>query len=134
MTAHRRPAANQPLPQYLLTHRKLTGLSQPEVAALLGRKDGSMLSRYELGQRVPQLDTALGLIAVYRAPIQELFAGRYKGIEAKVAQRARRLLKKFAKVKPPPEFTHKLATLSALAEPRRGKLDQLPTDVEDAGH
>jgi transcriptional regulator with XRE-family HTH domain len=68
MTPHR-------LENYLRTYRKKAGLSQREVAFLLGCEDGAQISRYEKRHRLPPLETALACEAIYGVPIAELFAG-----------------------------------------------------------
>jgi transcriptional regulator with XRE-family HTH domain len=65
----------QRLDNYLRSHRKQSGLSQDEVAFLLGCESGSLLSRYEKRRRLPPLETALACEAVFGVPIAELFAG-----------------------------------------------------------
>lgn len=133
MTAKRRSAPKR-LPQYLHTHRKRMGLSQREVGTLLGLRDGSKVSRYERGVRLPPLLTTIGLAIIFRAPLQELFGGRYDRIERDIACRARRLLKKLSPSALQPNLTQKRAYLSALAEPRHGSLDNLPIDDSHPRH
>lgn len=58
---------------FLWRARKRSGLSQKAVAFLLGHKFTDDLSRYERGQRVPTLLTALKLEIIYQAPIRLLF-------------------------------------------------------------
>ena len=63
------------LNNYLRTHRKHSGLSQAEISFLVGLKDKTELSRYELGRRQPSLRTALACQAAFGTPVSELFAG-----------------------------------------------------------
>jgi len=65
----------QRLDNYLRAHRKQSGLSQDEVAFLLGCESGSLLSRYEKRRRLPSRETALACEAVFGVPVAELFAG-----------------------------------------------------------
>lgn len=82
----------KPLPNYVRTHRRRLGFSQGELGFLLGT-DRTVISRYELRERVPRLDGAFALqVALEMAP-QELFPGVYEEIEAQVIVRARQLLK-----------------------------------------
>jgi len=67
--------ATRRLPNYLLTHRKHSGLSQSEVSFLIGLKDKSDLSRYERNARQPSLRTALACQEAFGVPVSELFAG-----------------------------------------------------------
>ena len=81
------------LNNYLRAYRKRSGLSQDEVAYLLGSQTGSKVSRYEHGRR-PSLDTALAYEVIFRLfdiPTRELFAGRYQKVESSIRRRAARL-------------------------------------------
>ena len=75
------------LDNYLRSHRKQSGLSQDEVAFLLGVGNGSLFSRYEKRRRVPPLETALACEAVFGVPVAELFAGIRERAERDVAER-----------------------------------------------
>ena len=86
----------QPLPHYLRTHRLGTGLTQDEIAFLLGASDGSRISRYESFKRLPELSVALAYGAVHQEPVQQLFQGRYLQIAAGVLVRARELRENLA--------------------------------------
>lgn len=85
--------ATHKLENYLRTYRKRAGLSQGEMAYLLGGKDGAKMSRYERFARVPSLETALAYEAIFQAPVSELFAGVYGKAERAAIRRAR-LMKK----------------------------------------
>ena len=63
------------LPNYLRTHRKRAGLSQDEVAFLLGCRSGAKVSRYERLARRLSLETAFAYEALFGVPARELFAG-----------------------------------------------------------
>lgn len=66
---------SQRLHNYLRAYRKRSGLTQREVAFLLGCENGAQVSRYEKRRRLPPLATALACAAVFGAPVSELFAG-----------------------------------------------------------
>jgi transcriptional regulator with XRE-family HTH domain len=89
---------NQRLPNYLRTHRKRAGLSQDDVAALLGGHSGAAVSRLERFRRQPSLKTALVLEAIYRVPIRELFAGQFQEAKRAVHRRAEELTTKLAQL------------------------------------
>ena len=76
------------LDNYLRTHRRRTGLSQSEVAAVLGCKDGGQVSRHERLVRTPALERALAYEALYHASVRELFAGLYEKVERGTFRRA----------------------------------------------
>ncbi len=84
------------LPNYLRTYRKRAGLSQDEVAFLLGYQSGTRVSRYECFGRQPELETALAYEAISGVPARELFAGMYEEIEAETRKRAGVLARKLA--------------------------------------
>ena len=67
--------ATQRLENYLRTHRKRSGLTQREVAFLLGWKTDGSLGRYEKRRRLPPLKTALACEEIFGVPVGELFAG-----------------------------------------------------------
>jgi transcriptional regulator with XRE-family HTH domain len=79
------------LPNYLRTYRRRAGLSQPDVAFLLGCKSKAKISRFELGTNLPTLKTALAYQAIFGVPVSELFAGVFEEIEREVTERAKLL-------------------------------------------
>jgi len=89
----------QKLPNYLKSHRKRLGLTQDQVAFLLGCRSGTKVSRYERFARVPPLRTAMAFAAVYHTSVETLFAGVYDGVERETEPRARRLEAKLADAK-----------------------------------
>lgn len=72
---------------YLRTHRKRSGLSQREVAVILGIEDGGLICRYELGHRMPPLMLALALEALFQVPISQLFLGLVETVAETVEDR-----------------------------------------------
>src|SRR6266571_3208293 len=67
--------ATHKLENYLRTYRKRSGLTQRDVAFLVGCRNGAQVSRYEKRWRLPPLRTALALEAAFGVPVSELFAG-----------------------------------------------------------
>lgn len=67
--------ATHKLENYLRTYRRRSGLTQREVAFLLGCETGAQVSRYEKRRRLPPLATALACEAAFGVPVAELFAG-----------------------------------------------------------
>jgi len=72
---------------YIRMLRKQKGLSQDELAFLLGWKSGSAVSRLEQGRRKPSLETLLALEAIFGIPVRELYAGRFQKVEGAVRER-----------------------------------------------
>ena len=69
------------LVNYVRAHRKRAGLSQREVALILGYGDEGVISRHELFRTVPPLLMALGYEAIFRTSVSELFPGLRETIE-----------------------------------------------------
>ena len=82
------------LKNYLRTYRRQAGLTQDQMAYLLGGVDGSKVSRYERSLRAPLLQTALALQAATNVPVHELFAGLYQGIRRGVEVRRKKLARR----------------------------------------
>ncbi|MBX3177722.1 MAG: helix-turn-helix transcriptional regulator [Candidatus Hydrogenedentes bacterium] len=80
------------LPNYLRGARKALGLSQKELAFLLGAETASNVTRYEHFRRTPTLPTALALEAILDMPVRELFAGLFAEAEGASAAQAKKLL------------------------------------------
>src|SRR5438876_1844173 len=77
---------------YLRNERRATGLTQADIASLLGASWKSKVSRYERRQAIPPLETALGYEAVFGKPIAKLFGPMSDGVTHGVRRRARELL------------------------------------------
>jgi len=87
---------NPRLQNYLRTHRRRFGLSQADVAILLGAASGTKVSRYENLKRMPDAVTVFALEIVFNQPARELFAGSYDAIRASIQERARRMMKQLS--------------------------------------
>ena len=57
--------ATHKLENYVRTYRKRSGLTQREVAFLVGCRNGAQVSRYEKRRRLPPLRTALACEAAF---------------------------------------------------------------------
>ena len=79
--------AHLQLDNYLRAYRKRSGLTQREVAFLLGCRNGVQVSRYEKRRCVPLLATALACEAVFGIPVAELFAGVRERVGREVDKR-----------------------------------------------
>src|SRR3989442_840206 len=79
--------ATHKLENYLRTYRKRSGLSQREVAFLVGCRNGAQVSRYEKRRRLPPLRTALACEAAFGVPVSELFAGLREAAGKAVGER-----------------------------------------------
>jgi transcriptional regulator with XRE-family HTH domain len=102
------------LQNYLRTYRKRSGLSQDEVAFLLGCQTGTKVSRYERHSRKPSLETLFAYEVMFGAPARELFAGAYQKVEKRIFNRAQLLTRKLNRATPTPMATRKLQILEAI--------------------
>ena len=104
-----------PLQNYLRTYRKRSGLTQTEVAFLLGSDDGMKVSRYERRVQRPTLETALAYEAIFRIPAKKLFAGLYQKVKKETMSRTQLLAQKLAPAKTVRVTPRKLAALRSLS-------------------
>lgn len=76
------------LPSYLHKLRKQWGLSQPDIASLLGIT-GSALSRFENRSRRPNAKLIVGAEVIFGHGAKDVFPAFYRDIEGAIAKRAR---------------------------------------------
>ncbi len=74
----------QRLANYLRIHRRNVGLTQQELAYVLGHCNEGPVSRYERFRATPSLIVALSFEIVFRVPVSEIFAGLRDHVEEKV--------------------------------------------------
>src|ERR1700682_3702001 len=103
------------LPHYLRIERRRAGLSQTDIAALLGIRTASKISRYERGRRLPPLKTALAYEAILGKPIAELFGGTFGSIRGEVARRARAFEASASPPAPPPRRRSRKRSIHTIA-------------------
>lgn len=86
---------------HVRTHRKKSGLTQRELARLLGHGSVGRVSRHERGVTAPSFPVALGYETIFRVPVTDLFPAIHeavgKSIEARFADLESMLGKKSAK-------------------------------------
>jgi DNA-binding XRE family transcriptional regulator len=73
---------------HLRAYRRRWGLSQGELAFMVGLKSRSVLSEFESSGKLPTLITALAIYCVFDTPVAELFPSLYQEIEDGVLARA----------------------------------------------
>ena len=81
-----------PLKNYLKTHRKTAGLSQNDVAFLLGKESGSYVSRVEQNKMNPDLCSLISYQILFNAPVEEILAGVYYEVELQIFNRIAKLI------------------------------------------
>jgi transcriptional regulator with XRE-family HTH domain len=74
---------------YLKPHRRRVGLTQDELAALLGFKNGGVVSRLERVVRHPTLETAYAFEIILGKPSSELFPSLHTRVRQDVVARIR---------------------------------------------
>ena len=72
---------------YLKMYRRRAGLTQAEMAYLLGFDNKGVVSRYEKRTRIPPLQAAIACEAVFGIPVSELFAGMRETAEKDIQKR-----------------------------------------------
>ncbi len=103
------------LQNYLRTHRKRAGLSQDEVAFLLGCRSGAKVSRYERFARLPTLRSAFAYEVIFRTPVSELFAGVFQKVECETTRRAKLLAQRLNRGESGEQAARKFAALNHLS-------------------
>lgn len=73
---------------YLRPNRRRWGLTQKELAILVGAKTGGAISRIERGDRLPTLTNALACEVLFGLAPSKLFPGAFTQIEDEVIRRA----------------------------------------------
>lgn len=61
------------IPNTLRDHRITRGLSQQDVAQLLGLKDNTLISRWEKGETFPNIINIIKLCELYQVSFQDIF-------------------------------------------------------------
>jgi DNA-binding XRE family transcriptional regulator len=72
---------------YLRFLRRKSGLSQRELAQIIGNVTASQISRHERSISPPTLLTAFGYQALFKKPVSDIFPGLYYTVEAGVEGR-----------------------------------------------
>lgn len=71
---------------YLRSHRKKSGLSQSELAHIVGYDTQAPISEHERSVTIPALLIALSYEIVFRVPISEMFPGLYGAVEERIEE------------------------------------------------
>lgn len=116
------------LPNYLKMHRKRAGLSQAELARLLGCRSAGKVSRYEHFKRVPTLETALACEQIFGVPVRELFAGLTDEIIRDTRKQARALQRYLAARHDQKVVGRKLQALLSITTPPLDDIRYEPLD------
>ncbi len=104
------------LDNYIEMLRQRHGLSQSELAVLIGVEQRASVSQFERGIRQPNLETLLALQIVLGANAEDIFAGVAHDVRDRVTSKARALLESIDDT-PSPENIAKYELLSRLVRP-----------------
>lgn len=85
------PTTSDPTACHLRSLRRKSGLSQKELANILGFRSKATISRHESSRAVPDLLTAFGYEAIFRVPISELFPGIHQTVELGIEERLEKM-------------------------------------------
>ncbi|RJR50698.1 MAG: XRE family transcriptional regulator [Desulfobacteraceae bacterium] len=102
------------LSTYLRTYRKRAGLTQDEMAFLLGCATGAKVSRYECNERRPRLERVFAYEILFRAPARSLFPGVFHEVRMNTLTRAAALARRLTKQPSSPSTLRKLKVLRDL--------------------
>lgn len=80
---------------YIRTHRRKSGLTQHELATILGYKRDAQVCRHERADVTPTFLIALGYEILFRVPLAELFPGVYETVERAIEQRVAQMEEAF---------------------------------------
>lgn len=85
------PGGKRAVENRLWQTRKRRGLEQKHIAYLLNHHTADQVSRYELGTRLPTLETALLLEMIYGAPLRVLYKDLYERLQSEYRERLERV-------------------------------------------
>ena len=79
---------NKKLGRYVRLNRRAAGLTEGELAYLIGHENGAVISRLESGGRPPTLRQCLALAVIFGVDVAELFPTLFTEVEAEVVRLA----------------------------------------------
>jgi transcriptional regulator with XRE-family HTH domain len=69
--------------------RRKSGLSQRDLARILGTVSASQVSRHERSRTLPTLLAAFGYQVVFEKPVSDIFPGLFHAVQAGIEERLR---------------------------------------------
>jgi DNA-binding XRE family transcriptional regulator len=100
---------------FVSMYRKRTGLSQGDLAYLLGCRSKCTVCRHEKAAQVPTLRMALRFQVIFGVPVSAVFPKLFQDVEREVQSRAKVLLRRLEKGATP-ELDQKLETLRLIVQ------------------
>ena len=107
----------KPITNYLRMHRRRNGLTQDDVAFLLGAFCRTVVSRHEYSGYTPKLGRALAFELIFDTRARDLYPEEFAAVEATVKGRAKKLLER---VKREPDSVRRARRLALLKGIIRG--------------
>ena len=95
--------------------RKKSGLTQSDMATLLGIKEHSSICRHEKGKRTPPIDMILSYHIIFDRSVEDLFYGYRKILIEKIKNRIPLLIEELQQLQqrqPTPRIMQRLELLS----------------------
>ncbi len=83
----------EPQINHIWKYRKIARLGQKQVAHLLGCTDHTQFSKWERGEKLPNLQNALKLSNILQTPVESLFGDLYRNLSEEVEERRKSLPK-----------------------------------------
>ncbi len=80
------------IPNLLRKYRRVRGLSQKQVAAILGLKSASRISKWEKGRCMPSLMNAIRLSILCRSMVDALFFDHVRALREEIRGREEKIL------------------------------------------
>lgn len=71
---------------FLRSHRRTSGLSQRELARIVGYLTPFQVARHEQSSAIPALLIAISYEVVFRVSLSEIFPGLYRSVETKIEE------------------------------------------------
>ena len=84
------------VPSYLRTQRRKWGLTQRELALLIGSRSRAHVSRLERDQRAPSVHSLIAALVIFGESAPALFPHLYGAIEEEVLRSAAKLLEELS--------------------------------------
>ena len=103
------------VPHLIRRYRRIGGLTQDELAALLGASDGAKVGRNERFRRRPTVEAVLACEVIFGAPAKDIFSGLYDDVCTKTVDRARRLADRLQSLPETPRTRRVLALVESIA-------------------
>lgn len=121
------------LGSYLRTYRIRAGLTQKDVAALLGLKTSSAISRTEKGQGVPSIQVLLGYCILFEAHPQNLVPGIIRDLEKVVCAHVHVLAGQLRKRPTTPMVLERLKFVESLSQMEERHMPQNYEQCQQGG-